>query len=353
MSQAPGPRPPRILRRLLAWLLPPGAVRDGLLGDLDALYAERARSGRASAGGWYAHQLLSAAVHSPVRRVWKWGGSGMMDRIARDLGYACRTLRRRPGFASLIVLTLALGIGANTAVFSVVRSVLLRPLPFPEDERLAVLLIRAPMFQVEEAPSSPPEYVAYRDHARSWVELAAFRTPSATVSGDVGDAERVIVARATPNLFTVLRIEPALGRVFSDDEDREAGGRVAVLSHALWMSRYGGDPEVIGRTVLLDGAPRSIVGVMPPEFRFPTPEVRVWLPIRFTQEDLQNRGNHSFSIVGRLRPGVALASAEREVNALIERFVADPSFDFHQWHPAFLRPLRGEIVGDVGRTLWV
>jgi len=195
MSSDPGPAsgsdpsimPPRILRHLLAWLLPPGPVRDGLLGDLDELYAELARTGRARADLWYARQVLSAAVHYPPRRLWAAGthgeGAGMMDVLGRDLGHAVRTLRRNPGFMALIVLTLALGIGANTAVFSVVRSVVLRPLPFPDEERLAVILMRDSMIVDARYSPSDPEYVAYRDHARSWEELATYRVRAATVTG--------------------------------------------------------------------------------------------------------------------------------------------------------------------------
>lgn len=205
---------------------------------------------------------------------------------------------------------------------------------------------------MEDAPSSPPEYVAYRDHSRSWEQLAAFRVRSATITGDGHEAERVEVAFTTWNLFLTLGTEPLLGRWFSAKEDREGSGGVAVLSHAFWVSRYGGDQGVIGRTVRLDGIPRTVLGVMPPQFAFPVPDVRVWLPLAFTSHDLQNRGHHSFSIVGLLRPGITLASAEKELTALVARFTADPSFNFHQWHPTYLRSLRTEMVGDVSRTLW-
>jgi predicted permease len=347
--------PPRILRHLLAWLLPPGPVRDGLLGDLDELYAELARTGRARADLWYARQVLSAAVHYPPRRLWAAGthgeGAGMMDVLGRDLGHAVRTLRRNPGFMALIVLTLALGIGANTAVFSVVRSVVLRPLPFPDEERLAVILMRDSMIVDARYSPSDPEYVAYRDHARSWEELATYRVRAATVTGNGGDPLRVDVGFATWNLFATLRTEPLLGRTFTADEDREGSGGVAVLSHAFWTSRYGRDPRVIGTTVELDGVPRTVVGVMPPEFRFLNPDVRLWLPLALTPQDLEYTGLHRCCTVGRLRPGATLDSAERELIALVAGFTVD---DFkHLSHRPFLRSLRGEMVGDVSRTLWV
>ena len=289
-------------------------------------------------------------VKEEAREAWSWR---WLDELTQDVVYALRILRRAPGFTAVVVATLALGIGANTAVFSVVRSVLLRPLPFPEDDRLAVLLLRAPTFNFVDFPSSPPEYAAYRDHARSWDQLAAYRVRSATVTGDGGEPERVVVVYATWNLFPALRIEPPLGRSFTAEEAAEGSNQVAVLSHGYWMTRYGGDLRVIGRTVRLDGAPRTVVGVIPAAFGFPTRDVRFWLPLGFTPQDLQERGNHSFSIVGRLRSGVTLAWAQSELDNLVARFTAEPSFNFHQWHPAYLRSLRTEMVGDVSRTLWV
>jgi len=270
-----------------------------------------------------------------------------------DLRYALRQLLKHRTFTAAVVFTLALGIGANTAVFSMVNSVLLKALPFPSDERLAVLLLRAPTFNVVDFPSSPPEYVAYRDHARSWEQLAAYRVRSATVTDDGGEPERVVVAFATWNLFRALQIVPLLGRPFSEDEAQPGADEVAILSYGFWTSRYGADPRVIGSTVRLDGIPRTVVGVMPAEFRFAAPDVRFWLPLGFTPQDLQQRGNHSFSILGRLRPGVTLEAAETELVGLVARFTSDASFNFHRWHPAYLRPLRAEMVGDVSQTLWV
>jgi putative ABC transport system permease protein len=351
-------QPPRFLRRLLAWLLPSGAVRDGLLGDLDELYVERARRGRGSADRWYARQALSAGVHYGLRRRSTLGygsrRSGRLDALRHDARSGFRMLRHRPGLVAVIVLTLALGIGANTAVFSVVRSVLLRPLPYPDDDRLAVLLMRAPRFDFVDMQSSPPEYAAYREHARSFERLAAYQVGAATVTEDGGEPERVDVAATTWDLFATLRVAPALGRAFApEDGGRIVDPGVALISHGFWQSRYGGDPDIIGRTVLLDGSARTVVGVMPAGFRFPNADVRFWLPLAFTSEDLQYRGNHSYSLVGRLAPGVTLTSAERELTDLVARFIADPTFNFHEWHPVYLRPLRTEIVGDVSRTLWV
>ena len=351
------PRPPSFLRRFLAWTLPPGHVRDGLLGDLDELYAERSRQGRTSADLWYARQLLSAAFHYPLGRFLgrtnQRDDGAMIDELRRNLGYGLRTLRRRPGFATVIVITLALGIGANTAVFSVVRSVLLAPLPFPEDDRLAVVLARAPIFNFDELPPSPPEYVAYRDQLRSWDELAAYQVRSSTITGGAEEPERVTVGYGTWSLFAVLETEALRGRTFTAAEDKPGSDGVAVLSHAFWRTRFGGDEGVIGSTVQLDGVPRTVIGVMPPPFRFPGSDVQLWMPLALDEQNLPSRGNHGYSVVGRLSPGVTLEAAEGELNELLTRLGADPAANFHDWHPGYLRSLRTEIVGDVSRTLWV
>jgi putative ABC transport system permease protein len=292
----------------------------------------------------------ATAVKEEARETWRWR---RVDELTQNLGYSMRIMRRSPGFTAVVIATLALGIGANTAVFSVVRSVMLRPLPFPDDDRLAVLLIRAPNFGLEDYPSSPPEYVAYRDHSRSWQELAAYHVLPVTVTEDGGTPERVQAARATPNLFSALRVEPVVGRAFMDDDAQAGSAAMVILSHAFWTSRFARDPSVIGKTLRLDGGPRTIVGVMPADFAFPDRDVRVWLPLAFTATELQSRGSHGLSVVGRLRDGVTLAAAEQELGSLVSRFISDASFNFHDWHPAYLRSLRTEIVGDVSRTLWV
>jgi putative ABC transport system permease protein len=348
-------QPPAVLRRVLARMLPPGPVRDGLLGDLDELYAERRARGRFAADVWYLRQLLSASVHYPIRRLWAGDGDRrrFVDLLTRDLAFAFRSLARRPGFTVVVVLTLALGIGANTAVFSVVNGVLLKALPFPEDDRLAVVLTNAQLFQADQLPPSPPEYVAYRDQLRSWDHLAAYEARGVTATGGDAEPERLTVIAATWTFFPVLDREPLLGRVFTVEEDRPGSDQVAVLSHAYWQTHFAGDAGVIGRTVQLDGAARTIVGVMPADFRFPSPNVSLWVPMAFDEKNLPSRGDHSYTVVGRLRSGVTLAAAENELKELMTRLAADPAANFHGWHPGYLRALRAQIAGEVSRPLWM
>ncbi len=349
--------PPSILRRLLAWLLTPGPARDGLVGDLDELYVQRLRAGRATATLWYLRQVASTVIHYSPRRLLAWwrrpDGTGKTEELRTSLGSALRALKRRPGFAAVVVLTLALGIGANTAVFSVVRSVVLQPLPFPEADRLAVLLLRMERAGYPEGHPSIPEYVTYRDQLRSWEQLAAYRIFEATVTGSGGYAERVYVAVTTRNLFAALGAEAVHGRTFTSDEDQPGSDAVALLSYGYWQSRYGADPGVVGKDVVLEGRTRTIVGVMPAGFGFPDTDVRFWVPLAISSQHLAARGVHQYSVVGRLQPGVTLASAETELAAVTQRVTADPAFNFHDWHPAFLRPLRAQIVGDVSQALWM
>jgi ABC-type antimicrobial peptide transport system permease subunit len=276
-----------------------------------------------------------------------------METFVQDLRHALRLMLRKPGFALAAGLSLTLGIGANTAVFSVVHAVLLRPLPFPQEERLALVLARAPAFQMDELPPSPPEYVVYRDRMRSWEQLAAYQVRGVTATSTEAQAERLTVAAATWSLFRVLGRGPVLGRVFTAEEDRPGSDGVAVISHAYWQSRFGGDTQVIGRTLELDDVNRTIVGVMPADFRFPRPDVLVWLPMAFNEENLPSRGQHGYSVVGRLGPGVTVAAAETELNNLMNRMTADPAANFHDWHPGYLRTLRTQFVGNVSRALWM
>jgi putative ABC transport system permease protein len=327
--------PPRLLRRVLYWLLPAGSgVRDGLVGDLDELYAERRAGGRAAANIWYARQVLTAGTRYALRRARR-----SQTGVGQGFRDALRAMSRRRGFTSLIVLTLGVGIGSTTAVFSVVRSVLLRPLPFPEAERLAVVKQRAPMFNAGDVLISPPEYVAYRNDSKSWAALAAYQNSAATLMTPPGPPERLSLARVTPNLFVTLGIEPLIGTIAGEVSDE-----AAILSYEFWSTRYARSPDVVGRTLQLGGTSYTIVAVMPQGFSFPSPDVALWLPFRFTEASMRSAGNHSYSIVGRLRPDVGRSSAEAELNSLLK---------FHTWHPAHVRSLDDEIVGDVRTPLWL
>jgi len=278
-----------------------------------------------------------------------------MDEIIRDLRYALRQMVQRPGFSAILITTLALGIGANTAVFSVVNGVVLRPLPYPEPERLTAVWSQFPTMELLEFPSSWPEFVDYRDASRSFESMGTWGRTQRTITGGESP-ERLDVAQFSASMFRVLRVEPALGRVFGPEEDVAGRDAVAVLSHALWQRRFGGDPTVVGRTVELDGSSTTVLGVMPEGFGFPDRDTQAWLPAGIDPTNPPSRSSHFANILGRLAPGVTLEEATVELGNLVARWEADDGLD-HTWsrelHPAFLRPLHADTVGDVRRSLLV
>src|SRR5690606_2240508 len=283
-------------------------------------------------------------------------GGDPMDEIVQDLRYALRQTLRRPGFAAVLVVTLAVGIGANTAVFSVVNGVVLRPLPYPDSERLTVVWSQFPTLDLLEFPSSWPEYDDFRQAQRSFASMAAWGRTERTITG--GDApERLRLAYVTASMWDVLGVPPAVGRVFDESEDLPGRDDVVVLGHGLWQRRFGGDPDVIGGTVELDGRTTTVLGVMPEGFAFPDGDAQAWIPAGIDPADPPPRSSHFLSILGRLRPVLTLESAGRELDAYVAAQAGDHSDAGHAWshdlHPAFLRPLQADIAGDVSGALLV
>ena len=240
-----------------------------------------------------------------------------LERVREDLRFAARLLRRHRAFSAVTLTILALGIGATTAMFSIVNSVLLRPLPFRDPDRLVMLenkwLPRFPRFE-----ASPLDFLTWKEQCQSYSDIAAIRHLIFNLTeGDL--PERIAGLRVTANLPELLGVSPILGRSFRADEDAPGRNQVVLLGHGLWQRRFGADPAVIGRVVRMNGLPFTVVGVMPPGFRFPA-EVEMWMPMGFTPEDLQSRNNHVLWAVGRLKPGVTAAQALAEMDLLMPRF---------------------------------
>ena len=239
-----------------------------------------------------------------------------IESVAQDVRYAVRTLGRSPGFTVVAVLILALGIGANTAIFSLVSAVLLRPLPLEEPDRVVVLWedfssVGGPA-RVEPAPAN---YVDWKDRSRSFEDMAALESLSYNLTGE-GEPERLAAIRTTANLFSLLGMQPLLGRTFVPDDEGPNASPVVVVSQTLWMRRFGGDPDLIGRSINLDGLNRTVIGVVPPDFRFPDRDAVVWVPASFTPEQLARRDAHYLNVVARLAPGTALPQAQAELTAI-------------------------------------
>jgi len=237
-----------------------------------------------------------------------------MDAL-RDLRYSIRALVRAPGFSLVIVLTLALGIGANTAIFSVVNAVILQPLPYPQADRLVYMSSQFPAQGFEQFWISPPEFLELQDRARSFSSIGAFAIGQSNLTTP-DRPRRVNSARASSELFQALKVPPLYGRWFELAETRPNGASVAMLSYDVWRSAFGGDPAIVGRAVEIGGVSRQIVGVMPAKFDLMDKHVDVWLPL-VLDPAATNRGNHYLYLVGRLRDGATVQSARAELDTLL------------------------------------
>jgi putative ABC transport system permease protein len=248
----------------------------------------------------------------------------ILDTLSQDVRYAGRLLARTPGFTVVAVLILALGIGANTSIFSVVSAVLLKPLPFAEADRLVFLweVSTAGNF-VGPSTVAPANYVDWKARSRSFEDMALYNgLQEYNLTGD-GEPEHIGAIVATTNLFSILRLTPILGRTFSAGDEGANAAPVVVLSRTLWVRRFGADPGVIGRDILLDGVKHTVIGVVPPAFNYPSRRAEVYVPASFTPELLAQRGNHSLWVVGRLKLGVALAEARAEMGAVAKSLEKD------------------------------
>jgi putative ABC transport system permease protein len=277
-----------------------------------------------------------------------------MSTLLQDLRYAARSLRKSPGFAAIAVLTLALGIGANTAIFSVISSVLLQPLPYGDTDR--VVAVWNSFRDNEQSSLSAPELVDYREGIRSFEELAAYRQTAVNLTGEA-EPERLSAGRVTANLFPVLGTEAMLGRTFTAEEDVPGGDNVVVLGYSLWQRRFGGDPAVVGSTVRVNGKLRTVVGVMPPSFRLPidyeTEDVtQLWVPLALDLNDLGGRGYHNLHAVARLRPGATPEQANAELRVLTQRWL-DQGIEDLEGFTAFTTSVKEEVTGDIRPALLI
>jgi len=271
-----------------------------------------------------------------------------VDSLILDLRYAIRTLLKSPGFTLIAVLTLALGIGANTAIFSVVDAALLRPLPFPEPDHLVQV---NSMVKGGVASVSPADFLDWQKMARSFTAIAATDRASMALSGE-GPAEELQGETVTRDFFTILGVAPALGRTFTEEEEATPEqGHAVVLSDALWRVRFGADPRVVGRTIRLDGAPWLVVGVMPRGFAYPA-EARMWMPLAWSPELRTMRGGHYLTVVGRRQPGASVDAASLEMASIADRIGADNPGVNINWS-AGVESLRDATVGDVRPALLV
>jgi putative ABC transport system permease protein len=242
-----------------------------------------------------------------------------MERLLQDIRFGLRTLTKNPGFTLIAVIALALGIGANSVIFSAINSVLLKPLPYKDSDKLVMIWHNYPDINLPQASLSPPSYIEYRDMTSSFEQVAAGASWSANLTG-VGEPERIEGARLSYNFFTTLGVDPILGRTFIAEEDQPGKNRVVIISHGLWQRRFGSDPGIIGKQITLDGNVFDVVGVMPRGFEFFL-EVDLWTPLALTSEQLaaDNHGNEFLIGIARLKSNVTMQQAQAEMNTLAEQ----------------------------------
>ena len=266
-----------------------------------------------------------------------------------DFRQAIRALLRQPVPTFTAVITLALGIGANTAIFGVVYSVLLRPLPYPEADRSVLAFATRDGGRMT---ASPPDFVDWRREISGFEALAAFNDTSFAVSGAGGAAEQVPGAAVTSDFLAALGVSPALGRGLAPDDDLPGRPKAAWLGHGLWQRRFGGDPAIVGRSVRIDGESVEVRGVMPEGFSFPDGS-ELWISLAFGRDELETqRGAHYLQVVGRLRPEREVASVDAELRGLAERLAREHP-GTNAGYAATVVPLRDALVGDVRAPLLV
>jgi putative ABC transport system permease protein len=270
--------------------------------------------------------------------------------ILQNVKYTFRQVRQNPGFFAIATAALVLGIGANTAIFSAVDAVLLRPLPYGEPSRLAIVWEDASFIGFAHNTPAPANFVDWRKQNQVFTDMAALRYQGSSVTGDQAP-EEVMGGSVTPNLFDVLQVEPAMGRRWTAEEDAARSAEV-VISYSLWQRRFGGDPAIVGRNVLMDGKNTKVIGVMPRDFYFPIKDMEYWAPGYFTAEKLAERDSHYLTVVARLKPGATIEQAQQNMNVVakgLEKQYPNSNTNLG----AVVVPIQVEFAGDTRVGLWV
>jgi putative ABC transport system permease protein len=274
-----------------------------------------------------------------------------MEILWQDLRFGFRQLLGKPGFATIATLSLALGIGANTAIFSLVDAVLLRPLPFHDPDRLVMVWEDAAKIGFPRNTPAPANYADWKRQNRVFEDMAALNWRSFNLT-DEGEPERVEAQAVTANFFPLLGVKPELGRGFTEEEDQPGRNNVALISYGLWQRRFGGDPGLIGKEITLDGQKHTVIGVAPPGLQFLSKETGLWVPMAFSPQELANRGGHYLTVVARMKPGVTLQQARADVAAIMQRINRDNPVSWSGFElGSVVISMREQLAGDVRPAL--
>ncbi|MBS1832101.1 MAG: ABC transporter permease [Acidobacteria bacterium] len=303
-----------MLYSLLLWLCTPKSFRNEYGGEMKSLFSKRLRDASALMKPWVWLEAIADILTA--------GGAAHWDLLRQDLRYAFRSMRNSPGFAAVVILVTALGIGAATSVFTLADHILLRPLPFREPSRLVKISEDQTNLGYPRLEVSPVNFRDWKRLSNAFESMSATHDVSLNMTG-AGDPERLTGASLGHEMFDILGVMPMIGRPFSAEDDRGGAPGTMLLSYDYWNSRFGGDPSVIGRKVQLDGEPFTIIGVMPRTFVFPKREGKVWIPNRFGDGDYVDRGNHWLNVVGRLKRDVTFDQAAAEMKRVAQQVVEE------------------------------
>ncbi len=298
----------------------------------------------------------STALREEVR---SYGWENILDGILQDLRYTLRRLRATPGFTLVSIGTLALGLGAASAIFSVINGVLLKPLPYVHSEELLALWMTEPVLKIADLNMAPSVYFTLQDEQRAFQAVSMFATGTTTVTGK-SHPETVQAVFATHEFLPILGVTPQVGRPFMTGDDNPDGNRTAILSDGYWRSHFGGSRDVVGRNIEIEGHQVSVIGVLPPSFEFMDQNVDLLLPLRFKRSEVK-LGNFSYLGIGRLKPGVTITQANadfaRALHAVSKQFPPPPGWTVKMFEDAHIgpnvRPFKDDLVGDIGKTLWM
>ncbi len=322
---------------------------------VDLLAAEKLKAGMTPDAARRAARLEAGGVEQIKEEVRDARSGALLETTIQDLRYGVRLLKRSPAFAFLAILTIGLGIGANSAIFSVINGVVRKPLGYPNSDRLMFITSQFPTLNYSKFWVSPPEYLEYTERTKAFSGVGAYTTGAMNVS-DGTQPERVNAAFVSANMFDVLGVRPLRGRAFTREEDLPNADPVVVISHELWQRSFGGAADVIGRRAEIQGRPRTIVGIMPPGFDLHDSRSQIWAPLGLDPANRQNRGSHFLYLVGRIAPGVTAAQARSELQGMLKTWrqvVATGHVPNDSTHRMQMEPLRDEVIGNVKQALWV
>jgi len=322
---------------------------------VDLLTEEKIKAGMSPDDARRAARLEAGSIEQIKDEVRDVRKGTFFDSALQDFRYGVRLLRRSPGFTALAVLTIGLGIGANSAIFSVINGVVRKPLAYPDSERLMFITSQFPTLNFTKFWISPPEYFDFKEHTRAFSHVAAYSSGAMNLSE--GDRpERVNAAFVTASMFDVLGVRPQRGSAFTPEQDRPGADPVLLISHELWQRAFGADPAIVGKAVQIQGRARTILGVMPPGFDLHDSKAQLWLPLGLDPANRQNRGSHFVYVVGRLAPDVTAARANAELQGMLRQWrewVPQGHVPNDSTHRVQMAPLRDEVVGNVRKALWV